>query len=163
MPKRILPQTPTPDQAAELRAIRQHLGLSQRRFARLLGSAIRSLARWEHGDRPVPMTLLSLARFVALSTAPSAQFCPMISNADQPTILVTSGCECLGYGTGCRAPYYTLQAALSRRRGLEARACMAHIRQAYHLMVHALTDPRVKQRSWKKRRQRQRSTAPHAH
>ena len=135
----------------ELRAIRWYLGLSQRCFAGHLGVTGRSLSRWERGAKPVPLTVLRLARFLALWSTPLAQFLPAVSDADRPAITLNSGSECFRSGVDCRGRWYTMDAPLSRRRSLGVRTCTVHLRHAYELMVTALTDPRVKHRPWRRR------------
>jgi DNA-binding transcriptional regulator YiaG len=61
---------------AELRAIRNHLALSQRRFAGRLGVHRTSVARWEAGVRPTPITVLHLARCLAEAHVAPPTFVP---------------------------------------------------------------------------------------
>jgi DNA-binding transcriptional regulator YiaG len=51
--------TMTPD---ELRAIRAEMEVSQREFAELLGSDLRTYQRWEGGERSIPGPAVLLAR-----------------------------------------------------------------------------------------------------
>ena len=156
MAKRLTP-SPTVRESAnqhgrELRAIRQHLGMSQRECATRLGVHSVSLSKWERGTKSVPLTVLYLARFLVLSSTPPSAFLPMVSTRDLPLMTLSLGRACLGYGSDCQGQCYTLEALLSRRRGLEARACTAHLPLAYETMVRALTSPSVKQRHWTRRK-----------
>ena len=45
-----------------LRAVRLRAGLSQDRFAKLLGCSKRALLNWEHGDAPPPISILPMLR-----------------------------------------------------------------------------------------------------
>ena len=116
--------------AQELQAIRRHLGLSQRHFACLLALTPRSLCRWERGVKPVPLTVLRLARFLALSGTPPAQFISVRTDADQPRIALAHGEGCGWRSDACRGPWYTMEAHISRRRAVYAEACAVHLQQA---------------------------------
>ena len=47
-----------------LRRLRRRLGLSQARFAELLGVASNTVARWERGERTIGRAMDRLVRFV---------------------------------------------------------------------------------------------------
>ncbi len=51
-------------QAAEVRVIRQRLGLSQAEAGALLGCGINNLANWETGRRRTPALLLTVLRLL---------------------------------------------------------------------------------------------------
>ena len=49
----------------ELRQLREALGISQRDFARRIGVAPRTLARWEQGTHPIGLVYEKLIRIQA--------------------------------------------------------------------------------------------------
>src|SRR5262249_50336273 len=76
---------------AELRAIRKHLALSQRGLASRLGVHRMSLARWEAGLRPTPITVLRLGRFLAEAHIAPPTFIPD-PRAQQVSLVPTNEC-----------------------------------------------------------------------
>ena len=136
MPKRIVTDAPTAKQSQELRAIRAHVGCSQRCFAVCLGVTPRSLSRWERGGRPVPTTVLSLARLYALGAVPPVQFLPDADDPDTPRIELAEGAVCLwpSAAGACRGTCYTFTAQISRRRSVFTEVYAAHAWKAYQMM-----------------------------
>jgi DNA-binding XRE family transcriptional regulator len=65
MAKRIINEAPADHSSVELQGIRAHVGFSQEHFALCLGVSRGSLSRWERGVKPVPTSLLRLARFLS--------------------------------------------------------------------------------------------------
>jgi transcriptional regulator with XRE-family HTH domain len=141
MPKRILSMVHSPNAAAELVAIRQHLGLTQRQFACMLGATARSLSRWELGQRPVPATVLTLARFYALWTQPLCRFLPDPATL---TLRVEASITCNWAAAGpCHGARVTLRAQISRRRQVIAEVCQAHVWMACQAIDHMHTNKRL--------------------
>jgi len=100
---------------AELRAIRQHLGISQRRFAAQLGAHRTSVARWEAGVRPTPIATLRLARFLAEAHVAPSTFMP---NPRAKPVSLLPGCECWWQHYGevkCAGAQYQLECVVSRQ------------------------------------------------
>lgn len=129
MPQRLCATDTTPSEAArELLAIRQHLGLTQRAFARMLGAGARSLCRWELGQRPTPQSILQLSRFYALWTQPPNRFFP-----DPATLTMTiQASVCCHWATAgpCHGHRFLISARISRRREITTETCEAHWPQA---------------------------------
>src|SRR5438105_9281852 len=118
---------------AELRAIRHHLALSQRLLAGRLGVHRTSLARWEAGERPTPITVLRLARLLAEVHVAPPTFVP--DPHAQPVQLLPA-CECWWRdynGVACDGAQHQLQCVVSRRRRLVTSACLAHLWPVYQL------------------------------
>jgi transcriptional regulator with XRE-family HTH domain len=132
MPQRIVTEATPTRQSAELRAIREHVGCTQRCFAAYLGATPRSLSRWECGLRPVPRTVLYLARLYALRAVRPKQFfpAPAPSDPDRPTIELRPGSQCYWHSADCHGPWYAMDAQISRRRAVRTEVCEAHLRQA---------------------------------
>jgi transcriptional regulator with XRE-family HTH domain len=119
---------------AELRAIRQHLALSQRRFAVRLGVHRTSVARWEAGMRPTPITVLRLARLLAEAHVAPPTFMP--DPRTKPLSLLP-GCECWWQhygGVECAGAQYQWECVVSRRRHLVTATCLAHLGAVYQLV-----------------------------
>jgi transcriptional regulator with XRE-family HTH domain len=118
----------------ELRDIRQHLAISQRIFASRLGVHRTSLARWEAGLRPTPLTVLHLARLLADAHVPPVRFMPD-PRAHQVSLVPTHECWWRNYGgIACDGACSQLQCVVSRRRELVASACAAHLWPVYQLV-----------------------------
>jgi transcriptional regulator with XRE-family HTH domain len=133
----LMPYTMSP--GAELRAIRQHLGLTQPVFARQLGVHAISLCRWERGSRPVPATVLLFARLLIATRPPPhlllLDTMPDKAHPDEPIIHVEHSFERCHWpradGVECTAPTLRLTCQLSRRRHLVTTACQQHLWPAY--------------------------------
>jgi DNA-binding XRE family transcriptional regulator len=125
---------PSTTTGAELRAIRQHLALSQRGLAVRLGVHRTSVARWEAGVRPTPITVLHLARCLAEVHVAPPTFVP--DPRTQPLSLFP-GCECWWQhygGVACAGAQYRLECVISRRRSLTTSTCTAHLWPVYQLV-----------------------------
>jgi DNA-binding XRE family transcriptional regulator len=131
------PSTMSP--GAELRTIRQHLGLTQPAFAHQLGVHAISLCRWERGTRPVPGTVMLLARLLLAIRPKPSVFLPetMLDpvRPDAPMVHVEHSLERCHWpqadGTPCQAPTLRLICRMSRRRHLVTTACHQHLWPAY--------------------------------
>jgi DNA-binding XRE family transcriptional regulator len=127
--------TDSPDAiGAELRAIRQHLALSQRRFAVRLGVHRTSVARWEAGVRPTPISVLRLARLLAEAHVAPPTFVP---DPRAKPVSLLPGCECWWQhydGVKCAGAQYRLECVVSRRRHLVTATCLAHLGAVYQLV-----------------------------
>jgi DNA-binding XRE family transcriptional regulator len=149
---------------AELRGIRQHLRLTQTGFARRLGVHAVSLGRWETGTRPVPATVMRLARCLALMHVPHQAFIPDNGNPDEPIVHVEPGTDRChwprGDGVACGGATYRLLCRLSRRRCLVTTACRQHLWPAYEAVetriIAKVRAERHRQRRLRAQRERQR-------
>lgn len=150
MPKRIINGGPTVSQGEELRAIREHVGCSQRLFATRLGVTPRSLSRWECGLRPIPTCILRLARFYAVWAVPSSHFVPdpAPSDPNRPTIELHPGSQCHWRAADCRGPWYVMEARISRRRSVHTEACAVHLQRAYEAIGFLIEHKRL---PWRRR------------
>jgi|SRR5882724_9391986 len=139
-----LPSQPTaPDSAgAELRNIRHYLHLNQELFAYRLGVHAVSLARWETGARPVPATVMYLARLLVLAHVPLHAFIPDDVSPDEPIVHVELGdgpCRWRGAeGVACSGSILRLTCQVSRRRHLVATACRQHLSLAHERTLYTV-------------------------
>lgn len=100
--------------AAELRTLREHLGLTSAWAADALGVAERSYKRWETGSHPIPADVIEAAtRWMAAADAAVAAACTDLAGQAHPRLLTyrTTDDAHAATGTDWPASYHRAIAA----------------------------------------------------
>ncbi len=136
---------------AELRGIRQSLGLTQSAFARLLGCERGNLHLLETGRTRVRPTTLRLARYLARDAnvvAPPAPVAP--PDPASVGLVLTPASHCDWQEPRCRGPWWHMRASLNPLTHVESTVCDYHLNLLYDLVVRRLRQRRAERisRTW---------------